>query len=393
VQVALAPPAFSPSSPDFSAVELVDLLLSPPFDLRLTSPPTGEGARIAVRVAEDEIALDLGEARSLVPAEEFARGGRFSSELLSSDVGWVSLGMSPVVTARTRIDLSEELRSALRDGTPLTSDGTYFLDHAAEAQAAMAIGVAYARQVAGPPLLSDAGDLADSPVRAFANDPGNGWRLYAGAGVKYLVGIAYFETSGKLEVIPAEPLLDPADPTDVILHTTVRSAVPGSPGTVGQGVAFDLGFAALHGQAWEIGLGASDLAGSIGWRTDVEEVTLDQTTGELVSRTVAEGERYRSHLTPAITLNLARHWGARTTLATDLRHGIEGTSWHAGGETHVGRYALRGGAILDPAGRLQGTGGGGVRLGRVGFDASLASTSANLAEERALMLGLSLAIY
>ena len=393
VQVALAPPSFSASSPDFSAVEIADLVLSPPFDLRLTSPPSGEDAHIAVRVAENEIALDLGKARSLVPPEAFARGGRFSSELVSSDIGWVNLGMSPIVTARTRLDLSDELRSALRDGTPLTSSGTYFLDHAAEAQAAMAIGVAHARQVAGPPEPAGAGDLAGSAVRAFASGSGNGWRLYAGAGAKYLVGIAYFETSGRLEVVPAEPLLDPADPTDVLLRTTVRSAVPGSPGTVGQGVAFDLGLAALHGEAWEIGLGACDLAGSISWRTHVEEVTLDQTTGELVSRTIAEGARHRSRLTPEITGNVARHWGARTTLATDVRHGIAGTSWHLGGETHLGRYALRGGAILDPAGQLQGTGGGGVRLGRVGFDASLASTSANLAEERALLVGLSLAIY
>jgi hypothetical protein len=386
-QVALAPPSFDTGDPEFSPVEIANLLLDPPFDLRLTSPPTGEDAQIDVRVGKDEIVLDLGEARTLVPADPFHRGGRFGMDLLSSRVGFVEVGLSPVIAARTRIDLSDDLRGALRDAAPLNSSGVYGLDQTAEAQAAMALGVALARQVAGPnPAYLDLEDPRNSAY------PADHWRLFAGAGFRYLLGLAYFDNTGRVEVIPAEPLLDPDDPTDVFVNSILRTSVPGSPGAMGQGFALDLGVAALYGRAWEVGLGVSDLAGFIDWRTDIEELTLDQTTGELVTRTLAMNQRHRSKLTPQTTGSVARHW-QRMTLATDVRHGIDGTSWHVGTETRLGIYALRGGTILDSAGHLQITGGGGVRLGPIGLDAGLSTSSANLAEERVLGLGVALAIY
>jgi hypothetical protein len=383
-QVAISPPSFNTDDPAFSAIEIANLLLDPPLDLRLTSPSSGEDAKIEVRVAKDEIILDLGEAQSLVPAGAFERGGRFGIDLFSSKVGFVELGMAPLFLTSTRIDISDDLRGALRNAEPLTSSKVYALDQTAEAQAAMTLGVAVARQVAGPdPAFLEVSEPA------YAAD---GWRLYAGAGFRYLIGLAYFDNSGRVDVIPAEPLLDPDDPTDITVHSIVRTSAPGSPGTVGQGFALDLGMAALAGRDWEFGLGVSDLAGAIVWRTDVEEWTLDQTTGELRTRKVAEDQRHRSRLTPQTTLSVARHWG-RTTLAANLRYGIDGMSYHAGAENRLGLYVLRAGAMLDGGGHLQATGGGGIRLGPVGLDASLSTSSANLAEERALLLGLALAIY
>jgi hypothetical protein len=81
------------------------------------------------------------------------------------------------------------------------------------------------------------------------------------------------------------------------------------------------------------------------------------------------------------------------TLAADVRSGIDGISWHAGAERLLGRYAMRAGALVDAGGRLQGSLGGGVRLGRLGIDSALYTRSANLVGDRALMLGFSLAIH
>jgi hypothetical protein len=78
----------------------------------------------------------------------------------------------------------------------------------------------------------------------------------------------YFANTTHAEVIPASPLLDPDDPTDVELGGDLVTSLPQSFGTAGQGVSFDLGLAALYGEAWEIGLGATDLAGWIRWRTN-----------------------------------------------------------------------------------------------------------------------------
>lgn len=403
-QVAFAPPHFDPDNPDFSVVEIANLVLEPPLDLRLTSPSTGDQAGIEIHVAKDEIVLDLGDGKSLMPDDPFRRGGRFATDLFSSGIGFIEVGLAPLITARTRIDFSEDLYRALREAAPLSSTGVYTLEPEGEAQAAMALGVNVAAQVAGLPFagadpdLDDAGDAeaVDLPLgdgRGRLGDARGGWRVYAGAGFKPLFGLAYFDHRGTIEVIPAEPLLDPNEPTDVIVHSIIRTAMPGSPGSIGQGFALDLGIAALYGSAWELGLGVSDLAGSIRWRTQVQEVTLDQATQELVSRTIAENEGYRSRLTPQTTVNLARHWG-RFTVATSAERGMAGTSGHLGVEHRLARlFAVRGGVELDGSGKLQGTGGGGVRFGPVGLDAALTTSSANLSEKRALLLGLSLALY
>ncbi len=396
-QVALAPPTFDTNDPDFSAVEMVNLILEPPFDLRLTSPPNGSEAVIEVGVAKDEIILDLGEAQSLIPDNPFRRGGRFATDFFNSGMGFVYLGLSPLLIGRTRLDFSEDLHRALHDAQPLTSSGVYRLEPSAEAQAAMALGISLVGQVAGPrpaDFEPDAphGNAAADEIAGFGEQSG-GWRLYGGAGFKPLFGIAYFDQQGTIDIFPAEPLLDPNDPTDVVVRSEVRTSIPGSPGNVGQGFALDLGLAALYGSRWELGLGVTDLAGSIRWHTEVTEVTLDQGTGELVTRTLSPDEVHTSRLTPQTTINAARHW-KQLTLAADVRHGLDGTSGHLGTEVRLSRlFAVRGGAMVDGAGKIQGTGGGGVRLGMLGLDAAVASSSANLAEKRALYLGLSLALY
>jgi hypothetical protein len=403
VQLAASPPVFDPDHPDFSASTIAGLFLNPPYDLRLTSPPNGDDAEIMVRVAEDEIILDLGSARSLVPEQGFEHGGRFATDLFNSRVGSATISVTPQVSARGRLALSEDFTSALREAAPLTSSGTYFFDENVEAQAAMAIGVTYARQVSGEPLVpedeeltapGDAEDELEFAGPSIESTTRPGLRVFVGGGVKYLLGLGYFGTDGRLDLIPTEPLLDPDDPTDVEFAAIVRTASPNG-GLAGQGYSLDLGIAALYGEAWEMGLGVTDLAASMQWRGTIEQVVLEQSTGRLETTVIARGERFETRLTPQIMANLARHWGEgqRTTLATNIRHGVEGTSWHLGAQTHLNRFVLRGGTILDGQQKLQGTGGTGVRLGPVGFDLSLATVSANLAGDRALMLSTAIVLY
>lgn len=385
-QLAAQPPIFDVEDPNFSALALADrLLLNPPDDLRLTSPPTGEDATLEVHLAEDEIILDFGSAQDLVPSAAVENGGRFAADLVSARVAAVDFGVTPLVIETSRVALSDDLTAALREAVPLTSSSVYTLDTEVEALAALALGVSYARQIAGPTIIAEPGLPFPEPV---------GFRLYAGGGAKLLLGAAYFANTTHAEVIPASPLLDPDDPTDVELKGNLVTSLPQSFGTAGQGVSFDLGLAALYGEAWEIGLGATDLAGWIRWRTDRDEIVVDESTGDVGAVRVAEDEPHTSHLAPQIALNVARHWDrGRTTLAADVRRGIDGTSWHAGAERELGRYALRAGALVDAGGRLQGSLGGGVRLGRLGIDSALYTRSANLVGDRALMLGLSLAIH
>jgi len=384
-QLAAQPPIFDVESPNFSALALADrLILNPPDDLRLTSPPTGEDATIGVHLAADEIILDFGTARDLVPSEPVENGGRFAADLITTRVGGIDFSVTPLVIETSEVALSDDLTAALRETVPLTAAGIYTLDTELEALAALALGVTYARQIAGPAIVAE-------PGLPFPEPPG--FRLYAGGGAKLLLGAAYFANTTHAAVLPKSPLLDPDDPTDVEVTGELVTSVPQSFGSAGQGVSFDLGLAALHGQAWEMGLGATDIAGWIRWRANRDEVRTDE-DGDLTTIRVVSAESHTSHLTPQIALNVARHFDRRRlTLAADVRRGIDGTSWHLGAERELGRYALRAGALVDAGGRLQGSAGGGVRLGRLGIDSALYTRSANLVGDRALMLGFSLAIH
>ncbi len=385
-QLAAQPPILDVDNPDFSALAIADrLVLNPPDDLRLTSPPTGEGSTITIHLAEDEIILDFGEAKRLVPGEAAESGGRFAADLFTARVAGIDFGVTPLVIERSRLELSDDLTAALRDAEPLTANGVYSLDEEMEAAAALALGLTYARQVAGPAIIVEPGLPYPDPT---------GWRLYAGGGAKLLLGIAYFDNHARVDVLPTIPLLDPDDPTDVEIAGTVRTSIPGGGGSTGQGLAFDAGIAAVYEQAWEVGIGVADVGGWIRWRTAVDAIVVDDATGDLRTIPLARNEPYTQRLTPHVVLNVARHWGGgQTTVAADVRHGIEGMTGHLGTETHLGRYALRAGALVDEDGRVQASGGAGVRLGRIGIDSALYTRSANFVGDRALMLGVSLAIY
>ena len=93
-----------------------------------------------------------------------------------------------------------------------------------------------------------------------------------------------------------------------------------------------------------------------------------------------------------VAANVATRAG-RVLLAADVVRGVNATTSHAGAETWLGRYALRGGAFLDPNQIVQFSLGTGVRFGRLGLDLALATNSRNLSRERGLELGAGLALY
>src|SRR5262249_60875184 len=79
--------------------------------------------------------------------------------------------------------------------------------------------------------------------------------------------------------------------------------------------------------------------------------------------------------------------------AADAVQGVLRWSAHAGSETWFGNLALRGGLTLDQNRIMQYSLGSGLRFGRVGFDAALATNSRNLSRQRGLELGLGLTVY
>ncbi len=379
VQLALAPPVFDTTDPDFSSAEILNLALNPPFDLRLNKVKARTEEPIAVHLAEDQVVIDLGDAVALIPD---AGGGRwgdlYSASLVSTGVGQFQVSMAPMLVGEARLSMSTDLREALRNAQPMRSSGDYTVDGDGEMAAAVAIGLTSARQVWGDALEA-------------AADPTRGWRVYTGATFKYLLGIGYAQTTADIDMVPGTPILSPVDPMEVNMVSDIRTSLPGRDG-LGQGFAVDAGVLLKRGGDLDVGLGLQNLAGFIQWQTELQRLTFDDSTGETTTETLATAENYKSSLPVTANLSVARRF-SDITLASDLRYGPGGPSWHVGAERTLGPYALRGGTSVDSHGNQQFSGGGGVRLGKVGVDMAVYTVNSSLSEDRALMLGGSISLF
>ena len=118
----------------------------------------------------------------------------------------------------------------------------------------------------------------------------------------------------------------------------------------------------------------------------------DSVTGDVKSTVIARGVAFTSEIPATYNLTVAKRFG-HSTLAADAERGVFDTSYHAGLEQWIGPLALRAGGSLDGDQRVQYAGGLGVKLGRLGADAGVATHSRNLSHDRGVELCVGLALY
>jgi len=382
IQYANDHPTFDSGDSTFNIYEIMNVVLNPPFTIQIQKPKAVSGD-ISVYLAQDSLQVDLSDVRRVIPAGSAMNGGVYHLGGVGKGFGKVFVLVSPLVHIRNSFTLSDELRAALRDAVPFQGRTRYGLTDEGRAQAAIAFqaGVAW-RAIHRSGAQED--EIPD-PRRNGST------ALYLGAGPKYLWGLAYADAQGAAGLTTGDTLFSDQNPVSLDAITRSRHAVIGGDGGSGTGYGSDVG-AVLYLRNFEVGLGLNDLGSQIRWKTTVRQYVYDDSTNEFVTSTIEKDTKYTSRIPVTTTVNVAKRIG-RTTLAGDVVAGELNTTLHAGAELWFGKLALRGGTYRDQNELWQVAGGAGVRFGKIGLDAAVATNSRNIERERGTELSASLSLY
>lgn len=363
------PPTFDTNDSAFNAFEIANLALHLPWNLRLVEPaePAGD---VTLSVGRNALTIDLGGVRDVIPDERvrFATAMRGPGIVLG--IRRLFIGVSPFVQAQNDFDLNDALRGALHDGETFLPNTEYSLTDRGHAQAA-----AQALLGAAFPVLRSGGE----------DDRGG---LYVGARARLLRGLAYADADEQVGFVTPDTLFGDV-PMDLRFRGLQRSAPPADGGW---GRGFDAGAVFVAG-ALEIGLAGNDLATSIDWKVKETVTSKDSVSGDYVTQTVGEQVPFTSTVPASFMLTAMTRVGGVLVAADVQRDALEQISGHAGAEIWAGPLALRAGASLDAQQRTQFAGGIGLRLGRLGLDAAVATNQSNITHERAVDLGVGLSFY
>ena len=375
-------PTYDSKDSTFNVYEIANVFLNPPLTIQLVKPEEVSGD-ISIFVAQDSLRVDLADVRRVIPEHSMKQGGVVHVGGIGKSFGRAFLNVGPLVHLRNELILSDELRSALRDAVPFTSNTRYGLTDDGRAQAAIAFQAGYALR-----LLHQA-----SEGEKDSNDPRrNGvTALYVGAAPKYLLGLAYGDAHSTGGVTTGDTLFASGNPVTIDEETVTRHAVAGGDGGVGTGFGSDVG-AVLYFHNFELGLGLNDFGSQIKWKTTVRRHLYDDATNQFTTVQVAQDEEFTSRIPVTTTINVAKRIG-RTTIAADIVDGDLRTTMHAGAEMWFGMFALRSGVYRDQNQMMQFAGGGGYRFGKIGLDLAIATNSRNIERERGAELSASLSLY
>ena len=203
--------------------------------------------------------------------------------------------------------------------------------------------------------------------------------LYVAANYNYLHGFRYEDLDFRVRMdtngaglLTVNPLLPPPV---FVSRTSAES---------GTGMAIDAGVGAVINN-WEFGFGAQGIGNRINW-TDVERTTyfdasLLAGSGDLIEGVPVPVGDVRVELPIDYRVNVGYDVGGWAAVA-EFGRGLQGKSFHGGGEFRFGAIDLRGGAVYsremwNPAGGL------GFNMSeRTSLDVAVYSNSANVERKR-----------
>ncbi len=382
IQFASDPPTFDPNKPDFNVWKIADLVMNPPLTWTINQPDAASGD-IAIYVAQDSLQVDLRDVRHVIPKESMVDGGVYHLPGIGKSFGSIFFQVAPLIHVRNSFDLSPELRAALHDAEPFTTNTRYGIEDEGKAQAAIAFQAGFARRVAYAPGPQES--ETDDPRRSGAT------ALYLGGAPKILWGLAYGDANGVGGVTTGDTLFGANTTVALDMTSRTRHAAIGTDGGTGSGFGSDVGAVVFY-RDLELGLGLNDLGSQIRWNTTVRRHVYVDSTNSFVTTTVATDEKYTSRIPVTTTLNAATRFGD-TTVAADLVDNDIATSIHLGAERWLGMVALRAGTYRDTNRLWQVTGGTGIRFGSIGLDLALATHSRNIEEKRSAELAASISLY
>jgi hypothetical protein len=364
------PPVFDSKDPDFNVYKLANQLYNPPWNLQLVEPAT-PSSDIVVSLGRDYLALQLGDVANVFPEDGSRFGGVMHFPAFGLGVRNFFANVSGVTHVENDLELNTPLLAALKNGEAFRPNTQYALEDAAKGQAAAALQAGWA------------GALA----RAHSKDKTDRSGVYVGARAKLLRGLAYGDARNHVGFATGDTLFS-NNPVALDYLGYTRTAMPADGGW-GQG--FDLGTVWIV-RGFEIGVGANDVGSRINWKVEESVMQRDSVSGDVKSTTLAKGVAFTSEIPATYNITVARRFGG-SLIAADAEKGIFDTTYHLGAEHWVGPVALRAGTSLDGQQQVQYGGGVGVKFGRLGADAGVATNSRNLSHERGVELCVGLALY
>ncbi len=368
VPVLQDPPVWDPDDPDFNGYELANLLYNLPWNLALRKPDVPAGD-VVVSISKTSLAVDLGDVKDLFPDGHSQAGAVATPPLLTFGYRRAFVSLNPLIHYENDLSFNDALHGALAHGEAFVPATRYEAFDQAVGQAAAGVSFGYA-----------------APVATRGDPRGKGYGLYLGARAKILRGLVYGDADNTVSFTTRDTLFG-TDPIDVGYHARTRDA---SPADGGMGRGFDLGAVAVL-SGIEVGLGVNDIATRIDWRVR-ETLVVSDSAGDYTRTTLAEDVRYTSEVPVTVVGSVATRLGG-VAVAADVVRGAVATTAHAGAEVWLGRIALRAGAEYDANELVQGAGGVGLRFGRIGLDAAVATHSRDITRTRGVDLGIGLAWY
>lgn len=360
--------AFDTDADYWNPIRLVNYVMNAPlfYEIKQAPTPTND---VEFTIGKNELIVDLGSTRAVIPSDEFGIGGTSRLVDLGGGFKGFRVGVQGWLHYEVGFRLGDTLRTFLRDVVPAQNNTRYNV----LGDAIGAGGFA--------PTVSYSGRLAGDSVSGF----------YLGAAVRYYLGVAYGRTHGSAGFVTGDTIFASNNPVTPNLEDTTAYSTFGN--ALGRGIGADLGAVWITGPL-EIGLGVNDIGAALKWTdTRIERAVWDTAGDSIVTTTLANHVETEFKLPVSYIANLAYTWGPATTLGAQVVNSGRGTRVTVGAEQRIGVLAIRGGLTRDQRKRMQFAAGTGVRLGPVSLDLGFWTHSNSFSDERAITMATSVSIY
>jgi hypothetical protein len=371
-----------PSNDNFDLVRAIEYAASPLHYTIGRERSDSAADEFITDIGNGELNRDLNFYKGFIPVNQPAAAGLASPtwgktfKVRTGDAGafqGIYVGAGPYISMRTEPLIDDRLIEVLGEGPPVYIPNAQLTARdTTQGQIAMSIAGGYRARFAWAPGIGT-GDEREG--------------LYVGANYRYLHGFRYEDLDFNLRLdtnntglLTINPLLPPP-----LLVTRLKAES-------GTGMALDLGVGAVINH-WEVGFGINGIANRIDW-TDVERTTyfhanLFTGEGDLTEGATVPVGDVRVELPVDYRAN-AGYDAERWAVVAEFGRGLQGKSFHGGGEYRFGAIDVRGGAVYS---REMWNPAGGIGLNmspRVSLDVAVYSNSANVERERRPAIAVSL---
>ena len=371
----------NPSKDEFDLARTIEYAASPLHYTIGRDARDSKADDFIVDIANGEVSRDLNDYKGFIPVNQPAAAGlaapqwgkTFRVVQGGGTYHGIYVGAGPYGSMRTSSVIDERLIEILRADERIYIPFTQLTaQNSTQGQVALAIAGGYRGAFAFPVGVGRGTDREG---------------VYVAANYNYLHGIRYHDIDSQLRMdtddvglLTVNPFLPPPL---FISRVTADS---------GTGMAIDLGVGVVINQ-WEFGAGANGVGNYVDW-ADAEQTTyfhanLLEGSGDLIESGAVPVGDVRVELPIDYRANVgydADRWAA----VAEFGRGLQGKSFHGGGEIRLGTIDVRGGAVYSRELWNPSAGVGLNMSQRVALDVAVYANSANVERKRHPAIAVSL---